>query len=518
MRGRPRRAAQLGAVGTMALLAGLVPSAGAEADSQLVDTEVSYSCVFPSGTHQVTVGLSARLPRSVAIDTPIGAEDVRLTFGLPRSALGGPPGTESSAVSGAVRLTTAVTQGGHSTDVEWEGLEVAERTAATGPDAATDAGPGEGPGTRDTVPLSATGEVPTLTPRSSGDVVLAAGPLSLALVVRTPDSAGEGARTITASCAVHPDGDTGFATVGVGAPGPGAPSAPTPPPGTEDGKAPAPDSGDVPAGKDPADGAGEPSASAFAAEEPEHEGCSLLMGVDVPPKAGHGYLAGFANAGKLDSAIAFTEPAHLRVNMAKKVKIWTCENGTKVMNELLSDATFDYHGKAQLPPTTATFITFGFMPTKATVEMSLEGPIEISTWADALPDEVTGRFPETSTAVGRMRVRLSDVEVNGEPLDVGPNCRSERPMSLVLTGKGTSLGGTPGEGYTVQDGGPLTGSPYLPPFQGCGTGEDLDSLFTAAVSGKGNYTKMTQAPLCVNEEGSPNQAYCPDPPRPVPQR
>ena len=36
----------------------------------------------------------------------------------------------------------------------------------------------------------------------------------------------------------------------------------------------------------------------------------------------------------------------------------------------------------------------------------------------------------------------------------------------------------------------------IPPFTGCGVGEDLDPLLTGLISGKDNYVKMTQGAIC----------------------
>ncbi len=73
--------------------------------------------------------------------------------------------------------------------------------------------------------------------------------------------------------------------------------------------------------------------------------------------------------------------------------------------------------------------------------------------------------------------------------------------------------------YSIQGGGPLSQTDlYVPPFTGCGThGEDLDALFTAAVSGPGNSLNLIQGPLCTPTSDQPNGCepgiVVPDPPR-----
>jgi hypothetical protein len=59
----------------------------------------------------------------------------------------------------------------------------------------------------------------------------------------------------------------------------------------------------------------------------------------------------------------------------------------------------------------------------------------------------------------------------------------------------------------VNTGGFLSGTATIPPFHGCGSGENLDPLFTASLSGPGNYIRVTQGPICDTtspfEPGSP---------------
>jgi hypothetical protein len=50
--------------------------------------------------------------------------------------------------------------------------------------------------------------------------------------------------------------------------------------------------------------------------------------------------------------------------------------------------------------------------------------------------------------------------------------------------------------YVVNTGGFLSGTATIPPFHGCGAGENLDPLFTASLSGPGNYIRITQGPIC----------------------
>ncbi|MEU9461832.1 DUF6801 domain-containing protein [Streptomyces sp. WC2508] len=481
----PRRAARIAAVGAVTLVAGFMPGTGAATDTRTAEADVAYTCDLPSGAQPVAVHIAAELPVTTSVGTAIRPRDVALSFELPRSVLSASPGAEPVAVSGSARMLTEVSQRGESTEVPWQGLEIPEFPL---------------PATGD-LSLRATGEVPTITPRSSGDVLFALGQLDVGLAPRAAEGAGDAPPPLAFSCKADPDQSAELATVTV------PPESGTTPPS---GAAPEPSGGTTPdrsggakAGRaaDPPSGGVQPPAD-----------CTVMTGpLPQVPKPAHGYMAGYSNVNKLAGAIKFNDPGHLRLNLNTSVSFLRCPTGVK--SWLTTDGTLDHKGKAQMPPAEATFLTFGFMPTTAKVELILEGRIDIGTLGDSAPDPETKKYKETTTAIAPMRARLYDVEVNGEPLDVGPNCRSASPMTLQLVGKGASGAGGP-EGYTVKTGGPLTGYADVPPFTGCGVTEDLDNLFTASVSGKGNYTKMMQSPLCV--EGVP--ANCPEPPKPEPER
>jgi hypothetical protein len=92
------------------------------------------------------------------------------------------------------------------------------------------------------------------------------------------------------------------------------------------------------------------------------------------------------------------------------------------------------------------------------------------------------------------------VRVNGTPLDVGPNCRTASPLDVVLHGrKDAGLPDDDGKpDYDIQDGGPLTDTDLvIPPFTGCSNhGENLNALFTSAISGPGNSLNLVQGRIC----------------------
>jgi len=221
-----------------------------------------------------------------------------------------------------------------------------------------------------------------------------------------------------------------------------------------------------------------------------------------PAELGCAYLAGYSDVRKLNGA-ALVGPG--LANLAIGVTV-AYNFGTGYFAEETA-AELDYkpcpgcrivHG---LPPARATFLAFGFMPVSATLQLTEIGTINIIGVG-------TTSALTSNTAWSLMALRIYDVTVNGQPLDVGPHCQTSKAVLVKLTGMGT--GSQP---YSVQAGGPLTGRITIPSFTGCGVTENLDPLFTGTVSGPGNYAVFTQGALCtlIGDLGCP-------PPVPKPRR
>ena len=216
---------------------------------------------------------------------------------------------------------------------------------------------------------------------------------------------------------------------------------------------------------------------------------------------GCAYLAGYANVRKLNGA-SLVGPG--LANLAIGVQV-VYNLGTGYFAEETA-AELDYkpcrtcqivHG---LPPARATFLAFGFMPVSATLQLTEIGTINIVGVG-------TTSALASNTAWSLMELRVYDVDINGQPLDVGPHCQTTRAVLVKLTGRST--GSQP---YSLQGGGPLTGEITIPPFGGCGVTENLDPLFTGTVSGPANYAIFTQGAICtlIGDLG------CPPPvPKPV---
>ncbi|MER7695969.1 MULTISPECIES: DUF6801 domain-containing protein [unclassified Streptomyces] len=477
--------------GALVVATALVPSAESAAAEQTSQVALRYACPFPSGPEDVDVAVSAVLPTSARTGEEVRPGQVSVEVKLQPTALARFAGLDAATLSALARLTVRNTVGDRSADASWQDL--------TAPAVAL---PDEGDLT-----LTATGEVPTVSFGSPGRATLA--PAALALSLTSLTEAGEATTPpgLDIACEPVPGQETELAAITVR--GDTDPTAPAPRPGESE---PAP----APAPTRPAEGL-PPTArekiDALAGERREAlDDAPGSCPIEIPPEwvmtTAETYAAGYANAAKLDGAAALG-PAFMKVVLNKRYINDSCASTVDVTSEV----NFEHEGRRQLPPTKATFLSFGFMPTTATMTLEQVGPpaaIHTHTVTN------TPTYPEETTVRAQLVMRLSDVEVNGVPLDVGPDCRTERPFEQVLRGYGQSY---PPAGYLVAFGGTLTGYAHIPPFEGCGVGEDLDPVFTSAISSPGekadNYTKMTQAPLCVatNPEGPDCPPRVPDPER-----
>ncbi|MFJ3325992.1 DUF6801 domain-containing protein [Streptomyces griseus] len=478
--------------GALVVATALVPSAESAAAEQKSEVALRYACPFPSGPEEVDVVVSAVLPTSARTGEEIRPDQVAVDVTLPPAALARFRDLDTGTLSAVARLTVRNTVGDRSADASWQDL--------TAPPVPL---PDEGE-----LALTATGDVPTVAFGSPGRATLAPDGLTLALSSRTADGEPTEPPGLDVACEPVPGQEPELAAITIR--GDTDPTAPAPRPG-ESGPAPEPeptrpDEGLPPTAREKIDALTDKRREALADEDPGS--CPI----EIPPEwvmtTAETYAAGYANAAKLDGAAALG-PAFMKVVLNKRYINDSCASTVDVSSEV----NFDYEGRRQLPPTKATFLSYGFMPTTATMTLEQVGPpaaIHTHTVTN------TPTYPEETTVTAQLVMRLSDVKVNGVPLDVGPDCRTERPFEQVLRGYGQSY---PPAGYLVAFGGTLTGYAHIPPFEGCGVGEDLDPIFTSAISSPGkkadNYTKMTQAPLCVatNPEGPDCPPRVPDPER-----
>ncbi|MFE3664688.1 DUF6801 domain-containing protein [Streptomyces sp. NPDC059164] len=497
--------------GALVVATALVPSAESAAAEQKSEVALRYDCPFPSGPEEVDVVVSAVLPTSARTGEEVRPGQVAVEVTLPPTALARFAGLDAATLSAVARLTVRNSVGDTSADASWQDLTAPPAELPTaGADAGEGADGGEGQGEDEGqagLTLTATGDVPTVAFGSPGRATLTPGALALALTSLTGAGVPTTPPGLDVACTPAPGQEPELAAIAIR--GDQDPSSPAPRPGESD-SAPEPPparpaEGLPPTARERIDALTEKRREAL---EDDPGSCPI----EIPPEwvmtTAETYATGYANAAKLDGAAALG-PAFMKVVLNKRYINDSCASTVDVSSEV----DFDYEGKRQLPPTKATFLSYGFMPTTATMTLEQVGPpaaIHTHTVTN------TPTYPEETTVTARLVMRLSDVEVNGVPLDVGPDCRTARPFEQVLKGYGQSY---PPAGYLVAYGGSLTGYAHIPPFEGCGTTEDLDPIFTSAISSPGkkadNYTKMTQAPLCVAT--NPEGPDCP-PRKPEPER
>ena len=206
------------------------------------------------------------------------------------------------------------------------------------------------------------------------------------------------------------------------------------------------------------------------------------------------------------------------------------------------------HPFGHFPPVTVRTVAFGSIPAEVTMRISQlrdEGDLPVpliaitfdSSWGPRSqnPEDRSGLQVFDTKITGEVSVRLSDLVVDGVPVDIGPDCRTVQPASLDgLRGRGGYWTKGPGalpaderpnpanwrttSYYLPAAGGLLSGTIDIPAFTGCGVGgDDLSPLLTTMASGPGNHLSVRQSGLgnCFpTGMGLP----CPDEPLPLPDK
>ncbi|CAG7630830.1 DUF6801 domain-containing protein [Actinacidiphila bryophytorum] len=553
----PGRTVRFATVMTVALLAGLLSGPASTAISGGGDgtTTLAYTCGFDSGTQAVSIAFEQTYPGTVAVGRPLAPGALTATVTIPRAGLTAMLPSPAATVSGTADLTVHITQGTSQADASWPGL-TAPATPADG---------------TDDLQLALAGTVPPLSVSAPGKVQFAAGGIALTLhpvaAAGTPTPAPTGTGTasdagapaaadtatpadttpapladITGTCTPAAGQDALLATVLATGPATGTPAAGgrsggaagrggtgSPTDGSTPGRTPL-DGGTAAAGARggtitlqtpvmsdksdcPPPPTGNPDPAVLAAQAKERpEGATVYPGPDDPPidrLSQCGFITGLSNVAKLNGASVINDlnaPDPPMANIATVASVFSFADPDHPYVELDSVADFT------IPPSKTAFLTYGFMPTTATMRLTAEGPMTVITTGIGAELYVT-------TIYGKQDLRLTDVKVNGQPMDVGSGCRAKAPLQIKLVGTNRSgLDGvvTPRD-YAIQEGGPLAQDDlYIPPFTGCRTpaGEDVSALFTSAISGHGNSLNLIQGPLCAPLA---DPKYCtPHIPYPVP--
>ncbi|MBE1463322.1 hypothetical protein [Kibdelosporangium phytohabitans] len=172
------------------------------------------------------------------------------------------------------------------------------------------------------------------------------------------------------------------------------------------------------------------------------------------------------------------------VSAAAKLKVSFFVDGRSTVAKLgsdivLNEGTFDagidvadnsIEGTLALPPSSAYFVVFRFMPVTNTTEFVQDG---------LATGKVVVTLPDAQADITlKLYIVLRDVRQDGVPLNVGANCRTATPAVIRINGPIKLLP----EGSVSE----IPSTYEIPPFSGCGVTEDLDPLLTGLVSGPGN--------------------------------
>ena len=510
MRRAPRAAARITAlVAVLAaggLAAGSASASGTRSALAPPGVSLTYLCHFPAGPRPVPVAVTAGVPAAGKPGKPIQPTAVGLTMALPPAVVSALARLHYETVSAATRLTVSAAEGPSGTSVVWPG---ATRRPVSRP-------------AHGGMTLTTAGAVPAVTASSAGEVILTAAGLSMTLTAGQAAVPAPGPDRSPAPAA----GSPARVTRAGGTQVQGTPTASPAPPATASpaiqvnctlaaGQHAAFADVVVAGGKT----AGAPQLSAKAKSPcPKLPKGGLKLNPRFPPPPpppgstigsapapGCAYTTGYADARKLNGA-ALIQPGLTAVDLFVR----TVLNENPKVNYFEADnaAELNYHGQREFPPSTATFLTFGFVPTTATIQLMQHGVINIFAIGPALPSNCKPHQPcdTVATVSSRLSVRIvpGSVKVNGTPLAVGSHCETP-PFDAIL--KGTSASKPP---YSVVTGGPLTGMVDIPKFSNCGVGENLDPIFNAAISGSRNFNLLTQGPVCFLVGGG---GICP-PPKP----
>src|SRR5690348_7969826 len=362
-----RAAARITALATVVAAGGL--AAGAASASGTGPTaapspgaSVTYRCRFPTGPRPVQVAVRASLPATARPGKPIQPAGVSLTMTLPPAAVSGLARLGSATVTAATRLTVSVSEGPSGASVVWPGTT--RRPVAR---------PAHGGLT-----LTATGPVPSVTASSAGEVALTAAGLSVTFTggrasVPAPDPARP---------PVPAAGGQNAGTPGPGTPGPRAERAPvevscTPAVGQHAALATI-----LVAGRSSSQPARRASAVVDCPTFPK-QGLKLNPRFHHPPpppgsvkstfpSQGCAYTTGYADARKLKGAV-LVQPGLTNVELFLLI----FQNQKQNYFQADNAAQLDFHGLHEFPPSTGTFLTFGFVPTTATIQLIEHGTIDI---------------------------------------------------------------------------------------------------------------------------------------------
>jgi hypothetical protein len=122
-----------------------------------------------------------------------------------------------------------------------------------------------------------------------------------------------------------------------------------------------------------------------------------------------------------------------------------------------------------LPPATGSFKELGLIPVTATVAFIQNGP------TTGKVDLTTGAVATTSS----ITLQITSLSVAGLPIPVGPACESATPASVSLASQ---------PGFSIVNGGTVSGTYTVPPFANCGL---ITPVLNLTITGPGNTISLT---------------------------
>ncbi len=122
-----------------------------------------------------------------------------------------------------------------------------------------------------------------------------------------------------------------------------------------------------------------------------------------------------------------------------------------------------------LPPATGSFKELGLVPVTATVAFIQNGPttgkVDLNTGAVTTSSSIT--------------LQITSLSVSGLPVPVGPACESATPASVSLASQ---------PGFSIVNGGTVSGTYTVPPFAHCGL---ITPVLNLTITGPGNTISLT---------------------------
>jgi hypothetical protein len=468
--------------GTLASAVTVAAQASGTGTAGDVHRSLGYTCSFPSSARMRTgVTITAKFPVAGIAGRRIRPDGIRITVRLPAAEVATLRHLGAAAVSTTALLSVEASQR-TMTMSRWQVQSATAQELSAAGD----------------LTIVARGRAAPVIATSRGTVTFTAAGLTLTLHLDSAASASPGS-----------GGDSPSTSPSTGIQASASPGSPSP--GTMELRVSCSPTGRRGAALDAI-----PVAS--AGSKPHRKSPPGRHKLKLPKDCGHikvhgsgvavcGYVTGYSDVTKLYGAAPLqpqrpAKPALVNIDFAYR---HVFKPGRLIA---FSTGELYYQGHRELPPVRATFLAFGFVPVTATLRVTELTPIQIRSVSG-----ITGLpYPITVSATTRVAIGISDVDVNGVPLAIGPRCRPVSTTPLTLIGRGDNT--SPPTGYTVPTGGPLSGQLTIPAFTDCGVTENLDPLLTGSISGPGNYVLMTQGKLCG--PAFPQGWTCPPPvPRPI---